>query len=311
MTPTLDDVKQLVGLPADGDATVIGGIWGFLAILEDSNAFKSLKARGVGNSLPLKKLKVYYAYKLEKVLSDDTAIAAKRKKGLTARSVARAYMLYVLGSFLFSMKRGTDVSARYLVLFAKDKSWIFGHFPKLAGNPKEMDSDAYEYCTCWKWDVSVTDRYGGIALLNFRDTLDNYNWRLLYETHTEIKGIPYMHSRKSPFSMTTIYLITVDLAADDDVGIHQRKPANANEQSDTPVHQSEDIAEQYDTLCKEIDSLKVVNVIFMGQIDMQLPPATPPVPDAALAKMYEVLLATHEDVKKKLIGKEDFVSHSK
>ncbi|KAF6168297.1 hypothetical protein GIB67_018137 [Kingdonia uniflora] len=194
MTPTLDDVEQLVGLPADGDATVIGGTWGFLAILKvfENNllqylkAFKSLKAGGAGYSLSLKKLKSHYAYKLEKVLSDGTAAAAKKKKGLTVRSVARAYMLYVLGSFLFPTKKGTDVSARYLVLFAKDKvakkwswgsavlahmyynmgvasrdderqfaccttlleSWIFAHFPKLGGIPKEMDYDAYEHCTC-------------------------------------------------------------------------------------------------------------------------------------------------------------------
>ncbi|KAF6156040.1 hypothetical protein GIB67_035397, partial [Kingdonia uniflora] len=55
MTPTLDDVDQLVGLHADGDATVIGGTWGFPAILkvfensllQDLNAFKSLNAGGV------------------------------------------------------------------------------------------------------------------------------------------------------------------------------------------------------------------------------------------------------------------------
>ncbi|KAF6144868.1 hypothetical protein GIB67_001879 [Kingdonia uniflora] len=147
---------------------------------------------------------------LEKVLSDGTVTAAKKKKRLTMRFVARAYMLYVLGCFLFPTKKGTNVSTRYLVLFAKDKggkkrSWgstvlahmyynlgaasrddgrqfaccttlleIFAHFPKLVGIPKEMDSDAYEHCTCWKWDVSVTDRYGGIALLNFREALDSY-----------------------------------------------------------------------------------------------------------------------------------------
>ncbi|KAF6136413.1 hypothetical protein GIB67_019296, partial [Kingdonia uniflora] len=333
----------------------------------DLNAFKSLKAGGAGNSLSLKKLKEYYAFKLEKVLSDGTAAAAKKKKGLTARSVARAYMLYVLGSFLFPTKKGTDVSARDLVLFAKDKvakkwswgsavlahmyynlhaasrddakqfacfttlleSWIFAHLSKLCGIPKEMDSDAYEYCTCWKWDVFVTDRYS------------------------------------------------------DDFGIHQRKHASVNEHGDTPVHQSEDITKQYDAShhehsslspninlndqqitalndqlqklkedkregtsecdllketieqmkaeielkrvvdgqcaleftdlprqldakCKEIESLKAVNTILMEQIDMQLPPTTPPVPDTTLAKKYEDLLAAHEDVKKKLIAKENF-----
>ncbi|KAF6177050.1 hypothetical protein GIB67_015925 [Kingdonia uniflora] len=66
--------------------------------------------------------------------------------------------------------------------------------------------------------------------------------------------------------------------------------------------------------CKEIESLKVVNTILMEQIDMQVPPATPlavlqlhyHVPNTTLTKKYEDLLATHEDVKKKLIVKEDF-----
>ncbi|KAF6152473.1 hypothetical protein GIB67_035541 [Kingdonia uniflora] len=230
MTPTLDNMEQLVGLLTDGNATVIGGTWGFPAILE-----------------------------LEKVLSDGTTAVANKKKGLTTRFVARAYIPYVLGSFLFPPKKGTDVNTRYLYLFAKDKvvkKWpwgsavlaymyynlgtvsrddgrkfaccttlleIFAHFPKLVGIPKEMDSDAYEHCTCWKWDVSVTDRYGGTTLLKFRKALDNYK-----------------------LEDTMICPITVDLAAADDVGIHQWKEASVNEYGDTPVHQSEDVAEQYD-----------------------------------------------------------------
>ncbi|KAF6167359.1 hypothetical protein GIB67_043220 [Kingdonia uniflora] len=109
MTPTLDDVEQLVGLPADGDSTVIGGTWGFPAILEvfennlmqDLNAFKSLKARGAGNSLSLRKLKEHYAYKLEKVLSDGTAATAKKKKGLTTRLLLVLICCMSLGFFYF------------------------------------------------------------------------------------------------------------------------------------------------------------------------------------------------------------------
>ncbi|KAF6137700.1 hypothetical protein GIB67_023634 [Kingdonia uniflora] len=65
---------------------------------DDLNAFKSLKAEGVENSLSLRKLKEYYAYKLEK-------------------------------SFLFPTKKGTNVSAYYFYLFAKDKvvkNWSWG-----------------------------------------------------------------------------------------------------------------------------------------------------------------------------------------
>ncbi|KAF6151771.1 hypothetical protein GIB67_010345 [Kingdonia uniflora] len=455
-----------------------------------SEAFKSLKAGSAGNSLSLKKLKSHYAYKLEKVLSDGTAAAAKKKKGLTARSVARAYMLYVIGSFLFPTKKGIDVSARYLIQFAKDK----------------------------KWDVSVTDRYGGTALLNFREALDNYKLEdVVWDPYRDKRDSPHAFKevnffygtlaspdhvqpyypnrvvrqfnreqsiptkrllteasdlwnakvakkfspkgrrvREGPLvcteaylewfasvSWTTICPITVDLAAND-YGIHQRKPVSVNKHGDTPVHQSEDIAEQYDasdheqssrspninlndqqitTLndqlqklkedkeeseaninlrealkektsecnllketieqmkaeielkyivdeqcalefadlprqldakvrywsakiwkkkntsleaelrqksgledcnqslsvelnkkCKKIESLKAVNALLMKQIDLQLPPARPLVvlqshqlvPNTTLAKKYEDLLAAHEDIKKKLIVKEDF-----
>ncbi|KAF6155818.1 hypothetical protein GIB67_039149, partial [Kingdonia uniflora] len=450
MTPTLDDVDQLVGLPADGDAMVIGGTWGFPTILEvfennllqDLNAFKSLKAGGAGNLLSLRKLKEHYTYKLEKVLSDSTAAAAKKKKGLTMRSVARAYMLFILGSFLFPTKKGTNVSARYLYLFAKDKSLIFAHFPKLAGIPKEMDYDAYEQCTCWKLDVFVTDRYGGTTLLKFREALDNYkledNAKEPRKFNPKYEWVDCFSGQKrkefilkkadrgrrvrerpqvcteaylewfASVSLTTIYPITINLATNDDVGIHQRKEASVNEHGDTPVHQSEDIqhehaspspnahgtlqtrggsgsfdqqittlndqlqklkedkekeseanitlrealkektsecdllketieqmkeeielkrvvneqcalefadlSRQLDAKCKESESLKAVNAFLMEQIDLQLLPATPlvvlqshqPVPDTTLAKKYEDLLAAHEDVKKKLIVKEDF-----
>ncbi|KAF6145847.1 hypothetical protein GIB67_028842, partial [Kingdonia uniflora] len=222
MTPTLDDVEQLVGLPTDGDVTY-------------------LKVGGDGNSLSLRKLKEHYAYKLEKVLSDGTTINVMKENGLAAKSIARAYVLYALGSFLFPTKNGTDVSAWYLYLFSKDKvakKWSWGSAAlahmyynlgaasrddgrqfaccttqlEIAGIPKEMDSNVYEHCTCWKWDASISDRYSSTALLKFREALDNYKL--------------------------------------------------------------ED-----------------------------------PMPDLTLPKKYDDLLAAHEDVKKKLIAKEDFSQH--
>ncbi|KAF6154594.1 hypothetical protein GIB67_022329 [Kingdonia uniflora] len=71
--------------------------------------------------------------------------------------------------------------------------------------------------------------------------------------------------------------------------------------------------------CKDSESLKVVNALLMEQIDLHLPPAIPlivlqshqPMPDATLTNKYDDLLAAHEDVKKKLIVKEDFTSHLK
>ncbi|KAF6172612.1 hypothetical protein GIB67_036562, partial [Kingdonia uniflora] len=47
-------------------------------------------------------------------------------------------------------------------------------------------------------------------------------------------------------SWTRICPIVVDLAADDDAGVHQRKEATVNEHGDTPVHHSHDVADQYD-----------------------------------------------------------------
>ncbi|KAF6164331.1 hypothetical protein GIB67_029214 [Kingdonia uniflora] len=362
MTPTLDDEEQLVGLPVNGDATVIGGTWGFPAILkvfennlvQDLNAFKSLKAGGAGNLLSLRKLKEYYSYKLEKVLSDGTTIAVK-KKGLTTRFVARAYMLYVLGSFLFPMKKGTDVSAWYLYLFVKEKvtkkwswgstvlahmyynlgivsrddgrqfayctmlleSWIFAYFPKLAEIPKVMDSDAYEHCTCWKWDVFVTDRYGGTTLLKFREALDNYKLEdtsecdLLKETIEQMKE----DNQLKRVVDEQYALEFADLPKQLDAKILECKNLEAElRQKSGLEYCNQSLSVELNKKCKESESLKVVNALLMEQIDLHLPSATllavlqshQPVSDATLAKKYDDLLAAHEDVKKKLIAKEDF-----
>ncbi|KAF6135736.1 hypothetical protein GIB67_028592 [Kingdonia uniflora] len=360
---------------------------------------------GAGNSLSLRKLKKYYAYKLEKVLRDGTTAAAKKKNGLTTRSVARAYILYVLGSFLFPIKKGTNVSARYLYLFAKDKVVCDPY------RDKRDSAHAFKEVTFFYGALTSPDHvqpyYPNRVMRQFNREQDIPAMRLLTEVFNlwnakEPKKFNPKYEWVDCFSgqkwkefilkktdrgrRTTIYPITVDLATNDDVGIHQRKKVNVNEQGDTPVHQSEDVAEQYDasiqklkedkekeseantklredlkdktsecdllketikkikediqlkcvvdeqcTLefadlprqldakCKESESLKAVNALLMEQIDLHLPPATPlvglqshqPVLDVTLVKKYDDLLATHEDVKKKLIMKEDFVSYSK
>ncbi|KAF6136875.1 hypothetical protein GIB67_018914 [Kingdonia uniflora] len=167
----------------------------------------------------VEKLKEHYAYKLDKILNDGTTAAARKKKGLTAMSAARAYMLYVLGSFLFPMKKGKDVSARYLYLFTTNKvakKWSWGSIVlahmyynrgaasrddgrqfaycttllELARIPKEIDSDVYEHYTCLKWDISVTDRDGGTTLLKFRETFDNFK---LEDYHEHASLSPNAH----------------------------------------------------------------------------------------------------------------------
>ncbi|KAF6151517.1 hypothetical protein GIB67_016329 [Kingdonia uniflora] len=123
-------------------------------LLLDFRGFKALKAGDAGNYLSLKKLREHYAHKLEKVLSDGTTKRAK-KKGLTTRSVAHAYMLYVLGFFLFPTKKGTDVSVRYLDFFAKDKvakkwSWesaVLAHMYHNLGAASRDDGRQFACCT--------------------------------------------------------------------------------------------------------------------------------------------------------------------
>ncbi|KAF6155124.1 hypothetical protein GIB67_011183, partial [Kingdonia uniflora] len=47
-------------------------------------------------------------------------------------------------------------------------------------------------------------------------------------------------------SWTTIYPIIVNLAADDDAGVHQGKEATVNEHGDTTMRHSHDVADQHD-----------------------------------------------------------------
>ncbi|KAF6175057.1 hypothetical protein GIB67_039605, partial [Kingdonia uniflora] len=60
-------------------------------------------------------------------------------------------------------------------LFTNLILFIYIHVvPELPRIPKELDSDNYEHCTCYKWGGSVTDRNDGLALLKFRESFDNY-----------------------------------------------------------------------------------------------------------------------------------------
>ncbi|KAF6165880.1 hypothetical protein GIB67_012777 [Kingdonia uniflora] len=297
---------------------------------------QSLKAMGTGNSLSLRKRKEHYAYKLEKVISDGIAAGAKKKMGLTARSVAHAYMLYVLGSFLFPTKNGTDVPRYGGTTLLKFREALNNY--KLEDVVWDPYKDKRDSTHAFK---EVTFFYGALAS---PDHVHPYYPNRVVRQFNREQGIPAKH---------------------DDVGIHQRKETSVNEHGDTSVHQSEDVVEQYDASnhehaslslnahgtmqtrggsggfgqqitvlndqlqklkedkekeseaninlrealkekCKESESLKVVNALLIEQIDLHLPPAIPPVLDATLVKKYDDLLSTHEDVKKKLIAKKDF-----
>ncbi|KAF6155919.1 hypothetical protein GIB67_039250 [Kingdonia uniflora] len=54
------------------------------------------------------------------------------------------------------------------------ESWIFAHFLKLFGIPNQQHSDAVEYCTSWKWALSITDQTGAHDFLKYREAFDNY-----------------------------------------------------------------------------------------------------------------------------------------
>ncbi|KAF6174747.1 hypothetical protein GIB67_031271, partial [Kingdonia uniflora] len=158
MTLSLDDVQHLIGLSADGDVPITEGIWSLPKLVEffkknlyqDEDFFNSMKTGGQGNSLSLVKLVNFYAGKLEKYNDSiqNERPDGQKKKAISALSVARTYMLYVLGIFLLPIKReAIKQFAAYTTLL---ESWIFAHFPKLYGIPKEQQSDAPEYCTRWK-----------------------------------------------------------------------------------------------------------------------------------------------------------------
>ncbi|KAF6145408.1 hypothetical protein GIB67_029177 [Kingdonia uniflora] len=122
---------------------------------------------------------------------------------LSSRMVGKAYMLYVLGSFLFPTKIGTDVSVKYLSFFQDQhvsKPWSWGAATlahlyysigtssrvnakglvcrtmllELPGIPTRNESGAPEFCTRWCWSKTTSVQTGSVALAIFREALDSY-----------------------------------------------------------------------------------------------------------------------------------------
>ncbi|KAF6169835.1 hypothetical protein GIB67_034227 [Kingdonia uniflora] len=92
----------------------------------------------------------------------------------------------------------------------------------------------------WSWGSAVvTHMYYNLGTTSRDDGR-------LYGTHRD-----KMDSAHSFKEVTFFY----GALANDDVGIHQRKKANVNEHGDTFVHQSEDVAEQFDASHHEHASL--------------------------------------------------------
>ncbi|KAF6151815.1 hypothetical protein GIB67_010389 [Kingdonia uniflora] len=162
-------------------------------------------------SLSLVKIVDFFASKVGTNTAAEASSSSEPPR-LSSRAVAKAYMLYVLGAFLFPKKKGTDVSPKFLNFYESKnsditwswgattlaylyyslgtfsrvnakalaccttllESWIFKHFPKLPGIPKPNDSRAPEYCTRWSWSRTTSERSRQKALKIFRESLDNY-----------------------------------------------------------------------------------------------------------------------------------------
>ncbi|KAF6151364.1 hypothetical protein GIB67_040637 [Kingdonia uniflora] len=202
-----------VGLSENGDIPITEGSWPLPKLVEifrknlyqDEDFFNRMKIGGQGNYLSLVELANFSAGKLEMYNDSihNARPAGQKKKAMSALSVARTYMIYVLGTFLLPVKNGSSVTAWYLYFFEKDKAnikWSWGSavladlFQNLGeasrtdgkqfaayttllvlpGIPEQQHSDAAEYCTRWKWGLSITDWTGAYDLLKYRDAFDNY-----------------------------------------------------------------------------------------------------------------------------------------
>ncbi|KAF6166179.1 hypothetical protein GIB67_023889 [Kingdonia uniflora] len=154
--------------------------------------------------------------------------------------------------------------------------FIFGHFLKLPGIPKELDFDNYEHYNCWKWGGSITDRNGGPTILKFREALDNYKVEdVVWDPYRDkrdyahaFKEITYFYGAlASPYHIEPYYLNRVVRQFFHEQGmptkprcpeimmlgylefIDERKHVSMRRV--TPLDQCEDVGEQYDVSLNE------------------------------------------------------------
>ncbi|KAF6170059.1 hypothetical protein GIB67_042864 [Kingdonia uniflora] len=250
MTITLEDVSRLIGLRVDGELTIVEGKWGAAAVKEifrksmylPDRVYPNLKAGGQGISLSLKKIVNFFAGKVG-TNPPQAASSSSSPIKLSSRMVGKAYVLYVLGSFLFPTKKGTDVSVKYLSFFQdKDvnkpwpwgaatlahlycslgtssrvntkglaccttllESWIFEHFPKLPGISVPNQSGAVEFCSRWSWTNTTSALSGSAALNMFREALDNYKLQ-------DVVWDPYLKKREDKHNFKEVASFTVSFA---------------------------------------------------------------------------------------------------
>ncbi|KAF6160007.1 hypothetical protein GIB67_033091 [Kingdonia uniflora] len=252
MTITLEDVSRLIGLRVDGDLTVVKGAWGSLAVKEmwrkcmylPDSVYPDLKVGGQGISLSLKKMEDLFAGKVGTNVHDSASASSIR---LSSHMVGKAYMLYVLGSFLFPTKKGTDVSVKYLSFFQDQ------HLP---GIPTRNESGAPEFCTRWCWSKTTSAQTGSVALTIFREALNSYKVEdVIFDPYVEKREDKHMFEEVASFtvSFTKLCPDAVNLAEDDDCndgrvlgdrcGVSQREndevPQNQNEGGGGPTETTE------------------------------------------------------------------------
>ncbi|KAF6166490.1 hypothetical protein GIB67_038227 [Kingdonia uniflora] len=123
----------MIVLRVDGDLTVVEGKRGVVAVKEifkksmylPNRVYPDLKAGGQGISLSLKKIADFFVGKV-RTNAPQAASSSSSPIKLSSCMVRKAYMLYVLGSFLFPTKKGTDVSVKYLSFFQnKDMAHLY------------------------------------------------------------------------------------------------------------------------------------------------------------------------------------------
>ncbi|KAF6172339.1 hypothetical protein GIB67_024961 [Kingdonia uniflora] len=244
--------------------------------IEDLNAFKSLKTGGVGNLLSPRKLKEHYSYKLEKVLSDGTAAAAKKKKGLTHHEHAslspNAYGTMQTRGKSGGFDQQITVLNNQLYKLKEDKEEFEPNI-----NLREALKEKTSECDLLKETIEqmmeeielkhVVDEQCALEFADLPRQLDAKSAKIWRKKNTSLKAELWQKSGLEDCNQSLFV--------------------------------------EMNKKCKESESLKAVNALLIEQIDLQRPPATPPVPDTTLTKKYEDLLAVHEDVKKKLIAKEN------
>ncbi|KAF6143148.1 hypothetical protein GIB67_000371 [Kingdonia uniflora] len=203
-----------------------------------SRVYPDLKAGGQGISLSLKKIVDFFAGKVG-TNAPQAASSSSSPIKLSTRMVGKAYMLYVLGFFLFPTKNGTDVSVKYLSFFQdKDvnkpwswgaatlvhlyyslgtssrvnakglaccttllESWIFEHFAKLPSIPTPNQSGIAEFCTRWSWTKTTSAQSGSAALNMFREALDSYKLQ-------DVVWDPYLVKREDKHNFNEVASFT-------------------------------------------------------------------------------------------------------